>query len=72
MKKIFINFAFKDKNKMIMSTEISMNVLNEMRRQRKIIMVLNDVNVEEYINLDITEINIYDKSKWKNLSQEIQ
>lgn len=46
IKKIFMNFGFKDKGKTILSIEINQNVLDEMRRERKIMMVLQDANVD--------------------------
>jgi hypothetical protein len=61
-----MNFAFKEKGKTILSTEINMNVLDEMRRERKIQMVIRDANVDNYIALDMTEINIYKKEEWKS------
>jgi len=48
IKKILMNFAFKDKGKAVLSTEIIQHVMDEMRRERKIYMVLRDVGVEEY------------------------
>ena len=44
-----MNFAFKERNKNILSTEINSDVLDEMRRERKILMVLRDANVDKYI-----------------------
>jgi hypothetical protein len=60
MKKILMNFSFKDKNKVILSTEINWDVIDEMRKERKIKMVLRDLNIDEYIFLDMPEIDIYD------------
>ena len=54
-----MNFGFKDRGKTILSIEINQNVLEEMRRERKIMMVLQDAGVDEYIKMDKTEINIY-------------
>jgi hypothetical protein len=64
MKGVLKNFAFKEKGKTILSTEINMDVLDEMRRDRKIQMVIRDANVDEYIALDMTEVNIYKKEEW--------
>ena len=36
-----------------MSMEIVENIMDEMRRDRKIRMVINDENLEEYIALDL-------------------
>jgi len=46
IKKILMNFGFKDRQKNILSTEINSHVLDEMRRERKIIMVLRDADVD--------------------------
>jgi hypothetical protein len=67
-----MNFAFKEKSKKILSTEINMDVLDEMRRERKIQMVIRDANVDNYIALDMTEINIYNKEEWKNSPAPVQ
>lgn len=55
-----MNFSFRDKNKVILSTEINWDVIDEMRKERKIVMVLRDLNIDEYIFLDMPEIDIYD------------
>lgn len=34
------------------------NVLDEVRKERKILMVLQDRDVDEYINYDMTEIDM--------------
>ena len=60
MKKILMNFSFRDRNKVILSTEINWDVIDELRKERKIIMVLRDLNIDEYIFLDMPEIDIYD------------
>lgn len=70
VKKIIMNFAFRDKGKKILSCEINGNVLDEVRRERKINMVLQDKNVDNYINMDITEIDLYNNDSWKDLSLE--
>ena len=55
-----MNFSFKDRNKVILSTEINWDVIDELRKERKIVMVLRDLNIDEYIFLDMPEIDIYD------------
>lgn len=57
-----MNFAFKDKQKLILSNDIIRDVMDEKRRERKIQMVLRDANVEQYIKMNMTEIDINDKS----------
>ena len=37
----------------------------EMRCERKIMMVLKDINVDEYIHTDISELNLYEPDTWK-------
>jgi len=68
MKKILVNFSFKDKGKSILSTEINWDVIDETRKERKIVMVLRDLNVDEYIFLDMPEIDIYDQDMVKECS----
>ena len=48
--------AFKYKGKNILSMDVMWNVLDEVRKERKILMVLEDENVDRYINLDMTHI----------------
>ena len=64
VKKILIIFSFKDRNKNVLSTLINYNVIHELRRERKIKMVIGDVGVDDYINMDMTEIDIYNSSKY--------
>ena len=58
IKKILLNLTFKDREKRILCSDIIWDVLDETRKERKIIMVLNDDNVDEYLGLDMTETNI--------------
>jgi len=44
IKKILMNFCFKERNKAILSMDVNRSVLDEMRRERKIKMVLGDLN----------------------------
>lgn len=72
MKKILMNFSFKDKGKVILSTEINWDVIDEMRKERKIIMVLRDLNIDEYIFLDLPEVDIYDTNAVKETPIPLQ
>jgi hypothetical protein len=72
MKKILMNFSFRDKGKVILSTEINWDVIDEMRKERKIVMVLRDLNVDEYIFLDMPEIDIYDQNLVKDVPLHLQ
>ena len=67
-----MNFSFKDKGKCILSTEINWDVVDETRKERKIVMVLRDLNVDEYIFLDMPEIDIYDQDMVKECSLPLQ
>jgi len=72
MKKILMNFSFRDKSKVILSTEINWDVIDEMRKERKIVMVLRDLNIDEYIFLDMPEIDIYDEKVVKECPLTLQ
>lgn len=56
IKKCIVQFAFDNNGKKQLSMEIVENIMDEMRRDRKIRMVINDENVEEYIALDLENI----------------
>ena len=72
IKKIIINFAFKDRAKMVFSTDITYDVIDELRRERKILMVIKDANVDEYIHLDMTELIPIDAINDKDVDGEIR
>jgi hypothetical protein len=72
IKKVVMNFAFRDKGKAVLAIDINQNVLDEVRRERKIHMVLQDKNVDEYINIDISEMNINNEEEWKDTSLNMQ
>lgn len=42
IKKVLVNFSFADRDKKILSTEICINLMQEMRQERKIRMALQD------------------------------
>ena len=52
--------------------EINSNILDEMRRERKIMLVLRDKGISNYINTDITQINILNPKENENLDLKIQ
>jgi hypothetical protein len=54
MKKIIINLSFRDKQRLILSSDIVFNVIDELRHERKIQMVIQDKDIDEYINHDIS------------------
>lgn len=55
IKKVLVNFGFVDRGKRILSTEICVNIMQEMRQERKIRMALQD-KVDEYIHMDLSGI----------------
>ena len=52
-KKLLSNFSFDNDEVKTLSIDIIENILDEKRRDRKIKMVLNDEDIEEYIAIDI-------------------
>jgi hypothetical protein len=48
-----MNFSFDNKGTKTLAVEIIENVMDELRRERKIEMVLADAEIEEYIKLDL-------------------
>ena len=65
LKKILINYSFKDRNKMILSQEVNWDVIDEMRLERKINLVLKDVGVDAYIFMDMPEVDLNNKESHK-------
>ena len=50
---------FRDKSgNRILSNDINLDVMDEIRSERKILMVLRNDNVENYVNLDMTEVDM--------------
>ena len=51
-----LNLSYNDNfGKKILNIEIIQDVLDELRRERKTIMVLADDDIEEYVDLDLVE-----------------
>ena len=71
VKMVLLNFAIKDRNRLILTSDITYDVLDEMRRERKILMAIRDAQIEKYIGLDITDIDMADKDSHADLNQEI-
>lgn len=67
-----MNFAFKEKQKLILSNDIIMDVMDETRRERKILMVLRDANVDQYIKMDMTEIDIENKAMVQEQPEDVK
>jgi len=64
--------TFKNKDKKVLCSDIIWDVLDECRKERKIIMVLNDENVDEYIGLDMTELDIVAAKKDTELDESLR
>ena len=52
------NLCFKDRSKNILIIDIIINVIEEMRMERKIKMVIQGKKVDEYCGVDITDIDM--------------
>jgi len=63
IKRIIVNFAFRNRGKLILSTEIVTDIMDEMRCERKIQMVLENRNVNKYIDANMTELDLNDPTK---------
>ena len=71
LKKILVNFSFKDRAKLILVNDINFDVIDELRKERKIFMVLRDKGVDEYINMPMTEVDLYKPETHKELDQQL-
>lgn len=56
IKSVLLNFSFDNLGHQTLCMEVIENVLDELRRERKIEMVLADDNIEKYIELDFESI----------------
>jgi hypothetical protein len=65
IKRILVNFAFKNKGKLILCTEIINDCMDELRCERKILMVLDNKNINVYINANMTELDLYNQNVLK-------
>jgi hypothetical protein len=52
------NLCFKERSKNILIIDIIINVIEEMRMERKIKMIISDKKVDEYVQIDITDIDL--------------
>jgi len=55
IKSILINLSYNNNGHRTLNVDIIENVLDELRRERKTKMVLDDAEIEEYIKLDLAE-----------------
>lgn len=58
IKSCLMNFSFDNRGQKTLSVEIIENVMDELRRERKIKMVLADSGIEEYIKLDLEGVTL--------------
>uniref|UniRef100_A0A7S3MYA8 Uncharacterized protein n=1 Tax=Strombidium inclinatum TaxID=197538 RepID=A0A7S3MYA8_9SPIT len=58
LKKLFHCFVFKQHERQILCSSIMLHIMDEMRKDRKIKMILKDRGIEDYVNLDITDIDL--------------
>lgn len=61
IKSCLMNFSFDNRGQKTLSVEIIENVMDELRRERKIKMVLADSGIEEYIKLDLEGVSLEDE-----------
>ena len=63
---------FKDKmGTKILSNDLIWDVMDEIRSERKILMVLKNDNTENYVSLDLADIDIANYQDDKSLSQDV-
>lgn len=55
LKSILINLSYSNGNQKTLCVDIVENVMDELRRERKTKMVLDDAEIEQYIELDLAE-----------------
>ena len=44
----------------MLCNDIVVDVMDELRRERKILMVLDDLDVDKYVAMDMTEVDMTD------------
>lgn len=57
---------------MILCNDIVWDVLDEVRKERKVIMALTDDTIDDYINLDMTEVDILSSQQNDDLTIRIK
>ena len=73
VKSILINFSYNERGRNVLVAQIIWNVIDELRRERKIKMVLHDeINVNQYINLDMTDVNLLETGQHLKLDPFVQ
>jgi hypothetical protein len=56
VKNVLLNFSFNNKGHKTLCMDVIESVMDELRRERKIRMVLADAEIEQYIKLDLTNL----------------
>jgi len=52
-----MNFSYTNANQKTLCVDIIIDVMDELRRERKIAMVLADAEIEQYIKLDFSNLD---------------
>jgi len=71
IKKLLHCITYKVNEKKVLCTNIIIHIMNEMRQDRKIKMVLKDRGIEEYVSMDITDIDIQDPEEVEEQPEEV-
>lgn len=56
VKTVLLNFSFNNKGSKTLCMDVIESVMDELRRERKIRMVLADESIEQYIKLDLSNL----------------
>ena len=57
IKMCIMNFSYTNANQKTLCVDIIIDVMDELRRERKIAMVLADAEIEQYIKLDFSNLD---------------
>lgn len=72
MKKIAANQSFADKGEQVLCTDIIVDIIDELRRDRKIKMAIKDSNyIKEYIAVDIEEAERMEQERQSRAQKKI-
>ena len=72
IKKIINNVSYSEFGTKLVCPEILLDVIDELRNERKILMAIKDDDVDKYINMEMTELDIYEAADNADLDQEIR
>lgn len=70
IKRILINYTFTDDERRILVAEIVAGILDEMRMERKIMLIIDDEDVDAYVEVDIGGVDLYDTESHKDFDEE--